>query len=160
MLIGEDGKKIGNMTRDQAEKEAKSKGKDLILVDAVNKVYRIADAGKLKYEQRQRKKQQRAQKRTHKVKEIKLSPLTDAHDMEIKARRIREFLDKGLKTKVTMRFKGRQLAFKSAGLQKLLDLVMPMVEENLATIDREPKFEDRNLSVFLTPSKNKQVVTN
>lgn len=151
MLIGEDGKKIGEVTMQEAERLATVAGKNLTMV--AQNIYRIADAGKLKYERNQKQKHQRAQRRTHKVKEIKLGPLTDVHDLEIKAKRIREFLSKGLRTKVTMLFKRRQIAFKDAGLRKMKDFVMPLVEEGLASIDKEPKFEGRNLVTLLIPPK-------
>ena len=152
MLIGEDGTKIGNVTMEDAERAAREAGKDLTMV--AKNVYRIADAGKLKYEQKRKEKLQRAQRRIHKIKEIKLSPVTDPHDLEIKARHIREFLVKGLKTKVTMRFKGRQMAFQQVGMEKILALVEPFVKEELATMDKKPSFEGRSLIVFLTPVKH------
>jgi len=154
VLIGEDGKKIGDVSIEYAEEKAKEAGKSLMMV--AKNVYRIADAGRLKYEQKQRQKQQRAQKRIHKIKEIKLGPLTDTHDLEIKAKHIEEFLKKGLKTKVTMQFKARQIAFKEAGLVKMRSLIAPLVESGLATIDKEPKFEGRNLVAFLVPTKSKK----
>ena len=151
MLIGEDGKKIGDVTMEFAEAEAEKAGKNLMMV--AKNIYRIADTGKLKYEQKQKERKQRAQKRTHKIKEIKLGLLTDSHDLDIKARHIKEFLKKGLKTKVTMRFKSRQIAFKDAGLEKMRNFVLPIVESGLAEMDREPQFEGRSLVIFLTPAK-------
>jgi len=151
VLIGEDGKKIGDVSMEDAERKAKEAGKDLMMV--AKNVYRIADAGKLKYEQKQRQKRQRAQRRTHKVKEIKIGPLTDTHDLDVKSRHIQDFLKKGLKTKVTMQFKGRQMAFRDAGLQKMKALIEPLVTAGLAEVDKEPRFEGRNLVTFLIPPK-------
>jgi len=151
VLIGEDGKRIGEVTMEFAEQKAKEAEKELMMV--AKNTYRIADTGRLKYERKAKQKQQRSQRRTHKVKEIKLGPLTDTHDMAVKARHIEDFLKKGLKTKVTMVFKGRQMAFKDAGLQKMKDLIAPLIESGLADADREPKFEGRNLITFLIPSK-------
>jgi len=151
ILIGENGKRIGEVPMQEVEKLATKAGKNLTMV--AENVYRIADVGKLKYERNQKQKHQRAQRRAHKIKEIKLGPLTDIHDMEVKAKRIREFLKKGLRTKVTMLFKKRQIAFKDAGLRKMKDFVMPLVEEGLASVDREPKFEGRNLVTLLVPPK-------
>lgn len=151
MLIGEDGSKIGNVTIEEAEKIAKEAGKDLTMKS--KDVYRIADEGRLRYERNKKQKQQRAQRRTHKVKEIKLGLLTEAHDIGVKSKHIREFLEKGLKTKVTMRFKGRQMAFKSAGLKKMNELIQPLVDAGVASIDKQPKFEGRNLVAFLIPPK-------
>lgn len=150
-LIGEDGSKIGNVTIEEAERIAKEAGKDLTM--KAKGVYRIADEGKLKYERNKKQKQQRAQRRTHKVKEVKLGPLTEAHDLDVKSKHIREFLGKGLKTKVTMRFKGRQMAFRSAGLKKMNELIQPLIDEGVASVDKQPKFEGRNLIAFLIPPR-------
>src|SRR5574337_1685457 len=107
-LVGEDGKLIGQVSLEQARTLAKESGKDLIMINAKSNTYRIADAGKLKYEQKQKEKQQRAQQRTHKVKEIQLSPNIDTNDLNTKISHAREFLNKGFKTKITMMLKGRQ----------------------------------------------------
>lgn len=151
ILIGEDGKRVGEVTMREAERQAKLAGKNLNMV-APN-VYRIADTGKLKYERNQKQKLQRAKRRQHKVKEIKFGIKTDKHDLEVKSRRIRQFLSKGLRTKVTLQFKGRQMAFKDVGFQKIRDLIMPLVEEGLASLDREPKLEGYKLVAFLVPAK-------
>ncbi|KKN17595.1 hypothetical protein LCGC14_0964280 [marine sediment metagenome] len=153
LLIGEDGEKIGNVSMEEARRIAKEANKNLVLKDAKRSVYRIANIGKLKYEQRQRKKQQKAQRRTHKVKEIKLRLSTDTHDLEVKTKRIREFLKKGLKTKISICFRGRQIVFKEAGLRKMHELINPLVEEKLALVSSAPKFEGRNLVTFLVPIK-------
>ena len=153
LLIGEDGQKIGEVSVEEARRLAKEAGKNLVLKDAKRNVYRIADAGKLKYEQKQRQKQQRAQRRTHKVKEIKLRLSTDTHDLEVKTKRIREFLAKGLKTKITMQFKGRQMAFRDVGLEKMNALIATATEGGIATVDKPPKIEGRNIVAFLVPSK-------
>lgn len=152
LLIGEDGSKIGNFDIEEARKIASSTNKDLVRVGK-NNVYKIADAGKLKYEQKQRQKRQRAQRRVHKVKEIKLRLSTDIHDLNTKSKRVEEFLSKGLKTKITMQFKGRQLAFKEAGLRKMNDFINTIIDSGKAVIDRAPKFEGKNIVAFLTPSK-------
>lgn len=153
ILIGEDGKKIGNVTIEEANRQAKQCGKNLVLVNAESQVYRILDAGKIKYDKKQKVKNKRAHRRTHKIKEIKLSILTDEHDLGIKAKQIREFLKKGLKTKITLRFKGRQISFKDSGLQKINSLIMPIINEKIATLDSEPKIDGRSMVVFLTPYK-------
>lgn len=153
LLVGEDGNKIGTVSLEEAKKIAKEAGKDLIMVNAKNSVYRIADAGKLKYEQQQRRKKQSAQKRTHKVKEIQMRPSIDQHDLDVKINRIRDFLQKGLKTKVVMKFKGRQMANTAAAENKLKNIVASFVDDGIATVDRQSKFEGRNLMVFLTPVK-------
>jgi translation initiation factor IF-3 len=71
----------------------------------------------------------------------------------VKVNRIKEFLGKGLKTKLTMKFKRRQIAHKDIGLNKMNELIAALVEEGVATVDRKPTFEGRNLVAFLTPPK-------
>lgn len=156
LLIGEDGKKIGQVSMREARRLADEAGKDLTLVNAEQKVYRIVDEGKLKYEQKQRKKQMRAQQRTHKLKEIKFGLMTDVHDINIKMDRIRDFLSRGYKTKVVMRFQGRQMAFKQMGLDKLNSLMAQLIEEGVGTLDKAPVFAGRNLIAILTLPKSKE----
>lgn len=156
LLIGADGKRLGDYTIEDARELAKKEGKDLQLVSAKNNVYKIADIGKQRYQAKQRKKQQAQQKRTHKIKEVQIRPLIEQHDLDVKSRRVLGFLSKGLKTKVVMRFKGRQMANTKSAERKMSDFVAQFTEQELATIDRPPKFEGRNLVVFLTPSKDKK----
>jgi translation initiation factor IF-3 len=153
LLVGEDGIKIGEMTFEEAKKIAMAAKKDLVLVNSENNVYRIADSGKLKYEQKQKERSQRAQKRTHKIKEIKLGLTTAQHDIDIKVRRIREFLQAGLKTKITMQLKGRQQAFQNVGFEKMKLIISASIEGGIATMDKSPNLEGRNIIVFLTPAK-------
>jgi translation initiation factor IF-3 len=153
LLIGETGQKIGSMGLEEARKIAKDAGKDLIIVNAKKNIYRMADAGKLKYEQKQKDKKQRSQRRTHKVKEIKLRLLTERHDMDVKIRHIKDFLSRGLKTKVTMQLKGRQRGMKDIGINKMNELIANVVEGGLATVDKMPTFDGSSITAFLSPSK-------
>lgn len=153
LLVGEDGTKIGEVTLEEAKRMAANAGKSLIMVSAKGNVYRIVDEGKLKYEQKQKAKGQRAQRRTHKVKEIKLRLATDQHDIDIKVAHIREFLERGLKTKVTMQFKGREQSFHELGFEKIRAIVNAACEGGLATVDKAPALEGRSIVVFLNPAK-------
>ena len=132
----------------------KESGKDLIKVGREN-TYRIADHGKLKYEQRQKQRQQKCQHRLHKIKEIRIRPVTDSHDLETKIRRAREFLNSGLKTKVTLQFKGRQIAFQDIGRQKLNEVINAIVDGGIGVVDSPPKLEGRNLVTFIIPASAK-----
>jgi translation initiation factor IF-3 len=152
-LIGEDGKKIGDVTMEEAKRIAQTAGKSLIMVDAKKNIYRVADEGKLKYEQKQKERSMRAQKRTYKIKEIKLRLSTEQHDLDVKVSHIREFLLRGLKTKVTMQFKGREQSFKDVGIQKLRSVIDAACAGGIAVLDKEPVIEGRSIIVFLTPSK-------
>ena len=155
IILDEHGKRLDKegITVEEARKMAVEKGKVLVLKDSKRDVYRIEDAGKLKYDKSKRERKQRAMRRTHKIKEIKISPLIGDHDLEVKMRHVRDFLQKGLKTKITMMFKGRQQAFKDAGRQKLNEIVEQFKEEGLATADGQLKSEGRNIIVFLNPNK-------
>lgn len=152
MLVGEDGQKIGEVSLDTAKKMAKTAGKSLILVNAKANIYKIIDEGKLKYDHKQKEKEQRAQKRTHKIKEIKLRPNIAEHDIEIKINHIKEFLQSGLKTKITMQFKGREQSFQELGLEKIKAIIMAVCETG-ATVDKGPFSEGRQIIVFLNPAK-------
>src|SRR3990167_2713052 len=141
ILIGEDGGKLGEFSKEEAERMARASNKSLIMLDGKNHVYKIADAGKLKYEQKQKDKQQRAQQRTHKIKEIQLSPVIGDHDFIVKLEHAREFLSKGLKTKVVMKFKRRMITHPEIGLQKMNKLLDTLKTEGVATVDKVPAFE-------------------
>lgn len=151
LLIGEDGDKLGNFTLEEAKDKARAASKDLQLVNAKENVYKITDIGKQKYQEKQRKKQQALQKRSHKVKEIQLKPLTEAHDLAVKSKRARSFLEKGMKTKVVMRFKGRQMANTSAAEQKFNNFISDFINSEVATIDKPVGFQGRDLVAFLNP---------
>lgn len=153
ILIGEDGNKIGEVDKNEAERMARTANKSLIMLDGRNHVYKIADAGKLKYEQKQKEKIQRAQQRTHKIKEIQLTPVIGDHDLDVKMEHAREFLSKGLKTKLVMKFKRRQITHPEIGVAKLNKLIDTLKTEGIAAADKAPVFEGRDLIVFLTPIK-------
>ena len=154
LVIGEDGSKLGDMSLEKAKQLATSTGKSLILVNPKANVYRIADAGKLKYEQKQKEREQRAQKRTHKIKEMRFNLTTEQHDVDIKVRRIREFLEEGLKTKITMKLHGRQESLHAAAIEKINKVIEAAMTGGLATVDKGPTIEGKNVIVFLNPAKN------
>lgn len=148
-LVGEDGKLIGQVSLEQARILAKESGKDLIMINAKSNTYRIADAGKLKYEQKQKEKHQRAQQRTHKVKEIQLSPNIDINDLNTKISHAREFLNKGFKTKITMMLKGRQITFGDLAMEKLNKFISTLVNEGVAIVDGQVKQDGRDIIAYL-----------
>lgn len=153
LLIGEDGTKIGNISFREAKEIAKEQGKDLIEVNKNKGVYKIGDAGKLKYEQKRRDKKKRAQQRNQKVKEIQFRPTIEDGDLQVKLRRVREFLEDGLKTKLVMKFKRQQMAYRDSGMQKMSNVVEQIVQEGLAAVDKPPRFEGNNINVFLIPKQ-------
>jgi len=155
ILVDDSGNKLGNFSIAEAEKRAKESGKDLVMVNAKNQVYRIADAGKLKYEQKQKEKRIKAQNRAHKVKEVKMKPNIDEHDLKIKEKRIVDFLEKDLKTKVTIMFTRRHMRNLSAFHQSGRDILKGLIEklEGFAKADKGITKEGLNLTVFFIPER-------
>jgi len=153
ILIGDNGQKIGEIDYKEAKKIAQEQGKDLILISkkGLKDVYKMGDAGKLKYEQKQKKKIQRAKQRSQKIKEVQVRPTIDTHDLETKLRHVREFLADGIKTKLVMKFKKRQFVYRNYGMQKMKEVVEQLVADGLASVDHEPKFEGQNINVLLAP---------
>ena len=154
LLIDENGTKIGPIEKEDALKMAIDSGKDLIMINATKHVYKIADAGKLKYEQKQLEKSQRAQKRIHKIKEIQFKSMTEPNDIEIKINKIKEFLTEGFKTKLVMKFFGREMTHKDIGYQKMQSIIARIRESGLGTLDKDIVFEGRNLIAFIKPKKD------
>jgi translation initiation factor IF-3 len=120
-LIGEDGAQLGIRSAQEALELAQEAGLDLVEVAPQVKppVCRIMDYGKYKYTQSKRQQEARKRQKTIQVKEVKLRPKTDEHDFQVKARRAREFLARGDKVKVTLRFRGREMVHKDLGRQRL-----------------------------------------
>lgn len=152
-LIDEDGNKVGQISLQEAQGIAKSRGKDLIEVNKDSRIFKIGDLGKIKYNQKQKRKVQLAQRRAHKIKEIQMRPTIDNGDLDIKLRRMREFLGSGLKTRLIMKFKRQQMAYKESGMQKVNSIVNQIVEDGLATPDKPPVFDGQRIVVFLVPNK-------
>ena len=135
----------------EALRIAQERELDLVEVapEAVPPVCRIMDFGKFKYQQSRRAKDARKKQTIIQVKEVKMGPKTDEHDFQFKARHVRRFLEDGNKAKVTIRFRGREMAHTELG-RKLLDR-MSQDMADLATIESFPKLEGRNLVMVLTP---------
>jgi len=153
LVIGENGDKLGEMTLEKAKQIAANEKKSLVLVNAKANVYRICDIGKLRYEQKQKEKDQRAQKRTHKIKEVRFGLTTEQHDIDIKVRRIRGFLEEGFKTKVTMRLHGRQETLRDSGIEKMKRIIEESISGGIANVDKGPIFENRAITAYLNPTK-------
>lgn len=155
LLISETGEKLGKVTIEAARRKAKEVGKDLVLVNEANSVYRIMDTGKLKYEKKAQNKKRKAQKRINKVKEIKIRPTIDTHDLNVKMAQIVRFLEKDLKTKVTMQFRGRIATHKDIGIDKINGMLKILIDERkVASLYKPPKFEGDNLTLILSPVKS------
>jgi translation initiation factor IF-3 len=150
-LIGADGEQIGVVSRDNALDRAADAGLDLVIVaeNADPPVCKIMDYGKFKYEEQKKKNEARKKQKVIEVKEIKLRPGIDDHDYDVKMRSMRKFLDEGDKVKVTMRFRGREMAHQDLGLAVLHRVRDDLVE--LGKIEQFPKMEGRQMVMVLAP---------
>ena len=150
-VITADGEQFGVLPIAEALRIAAERELDLVEVapEAAPPVCRIMDFGKLKYQQSRRAKDARKKQTIIQVKEVKMGPKTDEHDYQFKARHVRRFLEDGNKAKVTIRFRGREMAHTELG-RRLLDKMSQDLAD-IATIESHAKLEGRNLVMILTP---------
>lgn len=146
-----EGELIGVVSRDEALEKAIQAGLDLVEVASTSDppVCKILDYGKLKYENQKKKAEARKKQKTVEVKEIKLRPNIETHDYDVKMRSMRRFLEEGDKVKVTMRFRGREMAHQDLGL-KVLERVRKDLDE-LARVEQFPKMEGRQMTMVVGP---------
>ncbi len=154
-LIGEDGTQMGIMSAEEALKAAEGKGLDLVKISptAVPPVCRIMDYGKYRFEQAKREKEARRNQHIIEIKEIRMSPGIADNDFNVKLKNGIKFLKDGDRLKVSVRFRGREMAHTSIG-EELLNRYAEGCAQ-VATVDKAPKLEGRNMSVFLSPRPNK-----
>ncbi|MBI2461900.1 MAG: translation initiation factor IF-3 [Candidatus Rokubacteria bacterium] len=150
-VISPEGEQLGILPVADALRIAVERELDLVEVapEAAPPVCRIMDFGKFKYLQSRRVKEARKKQTIIQIKEVKMGPKTDEHDFQFKARHVRRFLEDGNKAKVTIRFRGREMAHTELG-KKLLDR-MAQEMADLSTIEHTPKLEGRNLIMILAP---------
>jgi translation initiation factor IF-3 len=150
-VIDENGEQLGILPTEDALARARTAGLDLIEVSptAQPPVCKIADYGRLKYEQSKKEKDARKKQRHFELKEVKLRPKIETHDYETKARMAERLLLDGSKIKVTIMFRGREITYTSFG-KRLLDRMAEDMSP-LATIEREPRIEGRNMFMILAP---------
>lgn len=154
-LIGSEGEQLGVMSAKDAQKLAREQGLDLVKIAPTAKppVCKIIDFGKFRYEQTKRDKEAKKKQNIISVKEIRLSPNIEEHDINTKTNQAMKFLQKGDKVKVAVRFRGRELAHTSVGRTILLDFAKSL--EEFADIEKDPKMEGKSMIMFLTPKKAK-----
>jgi len=154
-LIDQNGEQAGIVSRDEALKIAQDAGLDLVEIspNADPPVCRVMDYGKMLYEDSKRKAAARKNQKQTQVKEIKFRPGTDIGDYNIKLGKLKKFLDNGDKTKVTIRFRGREMAHKDLGMN-LLKRVETDLEEH-GSVEQFPKLEGRQMVMVLGPLKKK-----
>ncbi|MBR4085552.1 MAG: translation initiation factor IF-3 [Lachnospiraceae bacterium] len=152
-VIGEDGEQLGVMSIKEAIDLAEEAGVDLIKIAPTAKppVCKIADYGKYKYEQMRREKEAKKKQKVIEIKEIRLSPNIDTNDLNTKANAARKFLTKGDKVKVSLRFRGREMAHMNSSKHILDDFAELLAD--VAVIDKAPKVEGRSMTMFLTEKR-------
>lgn len=152
-LIGEEGQQLGIMSSRDALKLAEEAGLDLVKIapTANPPVCRIVDYGKYKYEQLRKEKEARKKQKVVEIKEIRLSPNIDTNDLNTKVSAARKFLEKGNKVKVTLRFRGREMAHMNNSKHILDDFAESL--NDIAVVDKAPKVEGRSMTMFLTEKR-------
>lgn len=156
-LIGQDGEQLGIMPTKQALEMAEEKELDLVKIAPTAKppVCKLMDYGKYKFEQQKREKEARKNQRVIEIKEVRMSPGIDVNDFNVKLRNAQKFLSEGDRVKVTVRFRGREMAHTDIGRKLLLKFAEDCAE--IATMDKEPKQEGRHMNMFLSPKVSKDV---
>ncbi|MGC8202822.1 translation initiation factor IF-3 [Aliiroseovarius sp. PTFE2010] len=154
-LIGADGENAGVVTPARALEMANEVGLDLVEIspNATPPVCKIMDFGKFKYEQQKRESEARKKQKTIEIKEVKFRPNTDQHDYEVKMRNVFKFLEGGDKVKVTLRFRGREMAHQDLG-RRLLERVAEDTKE-IGKVENMPKMEGRQMIMMIGPLPNK-----
>ena len=154
-LIGAEGQQLGIMSSQEALKIADEQGLDLVKISpqAVPPVCKLMNYGKFRFEQSKKEKEARKNQRVVEIKEVRMSPSIDVNDFNVKLRNAQKFLSEGNRCKVTVRFRGREMAHTNIGQ----DLLMKFAEDcgEIAVVDKSPKLEGRHMSIFLSPKPAK-----
>ncbi len=150
-VVDHNGEMVGVLSVQEGMEMAYEVGLDLVEVspNADPPVCKILDYGKFKYEEQKKRNEARKKQKVIDVKEIKMRPGIDVHDYDVKMRNVRRFLDEGDKVKITIRFRGREMAHQELGM-KVLDRVREELEE-LAKVEQFPKMEGRMMIMVIAP---------
>ena len=150
-VIGPDGAQLGIMTSEAALDLAAEQDLDLVKISptANPPVCKIMDYGKFRFDQMKKEKENRKNQRVVEIKEIRMSPGIDTNDFNTKLKNGQKFLMEGDRLKVTIRFRGREMAHTHIGEELLKNFAAQCSE--IATMDKNPKLEGRNMSIFLSP---------
>ena len=153
-LIGEDGQQLGIMSSREAMKLAREAELDLVKIapQAKPPVCKIIDYGKYRYEQARKEKEAKKKQMTIEVKEVRLSPNIDSNDLNTKIASARKFIEKGNKVKVTLRFRGREMAHVQSSRHILDEFAKAL--EDIALVDKPAKMEGRSMAMFLTEKRS------
>lgn len=156
-VLDEEGKQIGILGKSEALEKAKSLEMDLVEIAPLANppVARIIDFKKFLYQEDKKKREEKKKAKTSDTKEVRLGPFMDDHDLEVMVNRAKEFLNDNDKVKLVVRFTGRQMAHPEFGhrvMGRAIDLL-----SNISKVDKEPKFEGRQLITMLSPERKKNV---
>ncbi len=154
-LIGADGAQLGIMSSADAQRLAYEKDLDLVKIapNATPPVCKIMDYGKFRFEQMKKEKEAKKNQRVVEVKEVRMSPNIDTNDFNVKLKNAQKFLKEGNRVKVTVRFRGREMAHTSIGEVLLKQFGESCAE--IATVEKNPKLEGRLMTMFLSPKAAK-----
>ncbi|MEZ7911530.1 MAG: translation initiation factor IF-3 [Propionivibrio sp.] len=154
-VVGTNSEALGIMGIRQAMQMAEETGVDLVEIAPLAQppVCRIMDYGKFKYQEQKRQHEQKLKQKQVQVKEVKLRPGTDENDYQIKLRNMTRFLQEEDKVKVTLRFRGREMAHQEIGMRQIERIKADLVD--LANVEQMPKMEGRQMVMILAPSKKK-----
>ena len=152
-LVGADGEQLGVMSSREAMRIAEEAGLDLVKIAPTAKppVCKIVDYGKFRYEQARKEKEAKKKQKTIDVKEVRMSPNIDSNDLNTKVNAARKFITKGDRVKVTLRFRGREMAHMQNSKHILDDFAAK--RSDIAVIEKEPKVEGRSMTMFLTEKR-------
>lgn len=152
-LIGPDGAQLGIMSAREAMSKAQEAGLDLVKIAPTAKppVCKIIDYGKYRYELARKEKEAKKKQKIIEIKEVRLSPNIDSNDLNTKVNAARKFLSKGNKVKVTLRFRGREMAHMHSSKHVLDDFAKLL--SDVGVVEKAPKVEGRSMTMFLTEKR-------
>ncbi|MBD8526785.1 translation initiation factor IF-3 [Pseudomarimonas arenosa] len=152
-VIGDDGEMLGVLSRDEALRMAEDAGLDLVEIqpNADPPVCRVMDFGKYRFEMQKKASAAKKKQKQVEIKEVKFRPVTDEGDYQIKLRNMRRFLEEGDKIKITIRFKGREMAHTELGIQMINRLEEDLKDE--VVIESRPRLEGRQMVMMVAPKK-------
>lgn len=153
-LVGEEGEQLGIVSLSAAMNIAEEAGLDLVEIAPLAQppVCKVMDYGKFKYQEQKKAHEARLKQKQVQVKEVKLRPGTDENDYQIKLRNLRRFLGEGDKAKVTLRFRGREMAHQEIGMRQLERMKADV--EDIAVVEQMPKMEGRQMVMVIGPRKS------
>jgi translation initiation factor IF-3 len=154
-VIDDEGEQLGIMSSEEALAKAMEAGLDLVEVspNAKPPVCRIMDFGKFRFENSKKQQASKKKQKRTQIKEIKFRPRTEEGDYKVKVRKLREFLENGDKTKVTMRYRGREFAHQELGMELLKRVEADL--EDVSIVEQRPNMEGRQMVMMLGPKKSK-----